>query len=55
VAARHVEVVVPAEERDLMDLYPQPRGRQASVEYVPGPNLPRPVPRRDSSAGRRGE
>lgn len=28
---------VSAEERALMDLYPQPRGRQASVEYVSGP------------------
>jgi ClpP class serine protease len=50
-----VRVGVPAEERDLMDLYPQPRGRQAAVEYVPGPSLPRPVPRRDASAGRRGD
>jgi ClpP class serine protease len=32
------------EERMLMDLYPQPRGRESSVEYVPGgrpsPGLP---------------
>jgi ClpP class serine protease len=28
---------VSAEERALMDFYPQPRGRQASVEYVSGP------------------
>jgi ClpP class serine protease len=26
---------VPDEERSLMDLYPQPRGREAAVEYVP--------------------
>ena len=23
------------EERELLDLYPQPRGREAAVEYVP--------------------
>ena len=40
-----VRVGVPPEERSLMDLYPQPRGRESSVEYVPGPNLP-PVPPR---------
>jgi hypothetical protein len=37
-----VKVGVPSEERALMDLYPQPRNRQESVEYVPGPSLPRP-------------
>jgi ClpP class serine protease len=31
-----VRMGVPAEERFLMDLYPQPRGRDASVEYVAG-------------------
>ncbi|MGZ6582300.1 MAG: SDH family Clp fold serine proteinase [Gaiellaceae bacterium] len=31
-----VRVGVPAEERSLMRLYPQPRGRETSVEYVPG-------------------
>jgi ClpP class serine protease len=40
-----VRVGVPAEERTLMDLYPQPRGREPAVEYVPGaparPVLPR--------------
>jgi serine dehydrogenase proteinase len=47
-----VKVGVPKEERALMDLYPQPRGREASVEYVPGrrssPGLPpgRETPRR---------
>jgi ClpP class serine protease len=55
-----VRVGVPAEERALMDLYPQPRGREAAVESVPGrpvPGLPpgREVPRRrhgsDSRAG----
>jgi ClpP class serine protease len=28
---------VPALERELMTLYPQPRGRPPAVEYVPGP------------------
>jgi hypothetical protein len=32
-----VKVGVPEEERELMQLYPQPRGRTPSVEYVPGP------------------
>jgi ClpP class serine protease len=46
-----VRVGVPTEERALMDLYPQPRGREAAVEYVPSrpvPGLPpgREVPRR---------
>jgi ClpP class serine protease len=31
---------VPEEERTLLDLYPQPRGRQEGVEYFPG----RPIP-----------
>jgi ClpP class serine protease len=41
-----VRLGVPAEERELMRLYPQPRGREPAVEYVPGPperpTLPRP-------------
>src|SRR4051794_36684647 len=40
-------VGVPDEERELMTLYPQPRGRPSAVEYVPGP------PRR-GVPGRRG-
>jgi ClpP class serine protease len=40
-----VRVGVPAEERTLMDLYPQPRGRTESVEYAPGPQLPPALPR----------
>lgn len=46
-----VRVGVGDEERELMTLYPQPRGRQPAVEYVPGvperPSLPdrREVPR----------
>ena len=51
-----VRLGVPEEERALMDLYPQPRGREAAVEYVPGrplpPGLPpgREVPRRGREA-----
>ena len=48
-----VKVGVPAEERSLMDLYPQPRGREASVEYVPGPNLPPVLPPRHDVPGDR--
>jgi ClpP class serine protease len=39
-----VRVGVPVLERELMGLYPQPRGRTPAVEYVPGP--PRPLPAR---------
>jgi len=35
-----VKVGVPAEERALLELYPQPRGRQSSVEYMPSPRAP---------------
>jgi ClpP class serine protease len=35
-----VRVGVPEEERDLMTLYPQPRGRTPAVEYTPGPPSP---------------
>jgi ClpP class serine protease len=39
-----VKVGVPEEERKLIRLYPQPRGRQSAVEYFPGrpepPGLP---------------
>jgi ClpP class serine protease len=48
-----VKVGVPPEERQLMDLYPQPRGRQASVEYVPSPGFPLPGHRNDSPGGGR--
>jgi ClpP class serine protease len=38
---------VPALERELMTLYPQPSGRTPAVEYVPGPRGPSaPQPRR---------
>jgi ClpP class serine protease len=40
-----VKVGVPTEERELMQLYPQPRGRTPAVEYVPGPQRdPSPQP-----------
>jgi ClpP class serine protease len=50
-----VKVGVPEEERKLLRLYPQPRGRQSAVEYFPGrpepPGLPpgreTPRPRRE--------
>jgi ClpP class serine protease len=51
-----VRVGVPEEERALMRLYPQPRGREAAVEYVPGRPPPaglppgREVPRRRRGA-----
>ena len=35
-----VRVGVPQPERELMTLYPQPRGRTPAVEYVPGPASP---------------
>jgi ClpP class serine protease len=35
-----VKVGVPPLERELMALYPQPRGRTPAVEYVPGPPVP---------------
>jgi ClpP class serine protease len=39
-----VKVDVPRGVRELMRLYPQPRGRQASVEYIPSPGRPREIP-----------
>jgi ClpP class serine protease len=42
-----VRVGVPPPERDLMILYPQPRGRTPAVEYVPGPPSPTLPPRRE--------
>jgi ClpP class serine protease len=52
-----VTVGVPAEERELMQLYPQPRGRTPAVEYVPGPQRdpsPQPaMPRRRAVPGSR--
>jgi ClpP class serine protease len=49
-----VTVGVPAEERALMNLYPQPRGREAAVEYVPGPPM-RPGLPPGRGRGRRSE
>jgi ClpP class serine protease len=48
-----IQVGVDPEERELLRLYPQPRGREASVEYIPGPPA---FPRRQvsDSRGRRG-
>jgi ClpP class serine protease len=37
-----ITVGVPGEERELMGLYPQPRGRQSAVEYFPGQPPQRP-------------
>jgi serine dehydrogenase proteinase len=48
-----VRVGVPAEERKLMELYPQPRGREAAVEYVPGRPQPGLPPGRESPRRRR--
>jgi ClpP class serine protease len=43
-----IAVGVPELERELMSLYPQPRGRTPAVEYSPGPPAPTfPVRRRD--------
>src|SRR3977135_660102 len=49
-----VKVGGPPEERQLMDLYPQPRGREASVEYVSGPRLPPLAPPRQGTPSDRG-
>jgi ClpP class serine protease len=35
-----IKVGLPELERELMTLYPQPRGRTPAVEYVPGPAQP---------------
>jgi ClpP class serine protease len=48
-----VKVGVPAEERALMHLYPQPRGRETAVEYVPGRPLPPGLPPGRERPGRR--
>jgi ClpP class serine protease len=50
-----VRVGIPAAERALMTLYPQPRGRTPAVEYVPGPGrLPTFPPRRELPRDARG-
>jgi ClpP class serine protease len=45
----NVKVGVPEGERELMKLYPQPRGREPAVEYVPGPERAPTLPRRRES------
>ena len=45
-----VRVGVPEGERELMTLYPQPRGRPPAVEYAPGP--PAMPPARREAPGR---
>lgn len=55
--AKHVAELMPTgvwtHDHALMDLFPQPRGRQASVEYVPSPHVPRMPPGREATGGRR--
>jgi ClpP class serine protease len=48
-----VQVGVPEDERELMTLYPPPRGRTQAVEYVPGPPAPE-FPARRQFPPRRG-
>jgi ClpP class serine protease len=43
-----LRVGVPELERDLMSLYPQPRGRTPAVEYTPGPPAPTLPARRET-------
>ncbi len=37
---------MPSEVYELMELYPQPAQRRPSVEYIPAPYRPAPVPSR---------
>ena len=46
-----VNVGIPSEERKLMQLYPQPRGRTPAVEYAPWPREPAAGP--EGAAARR--
>jgi ClpP class serine protease len=46
-----VSTDLPDEVRELMRLYPQPRGRRPSVEYIPLP-YDTPAPRRERRQGR---
>jgi ClpP class serine protease len=48
-----VQVGVPESVRELMSLYPQPRGRTPAVEYVPGPPGPSIPRRREVPTGSR--
>ncbi len=40
----NVSTDLPAEVREMLALYPQPRGRRPSVEFIPAPYGPRPEP-----------
>ncbi len=40
----NVSTDLPAEVREMLALYPQPRGRRPSVEFIPTPYGPRPEP-----------
>jgi ClpP class serine protease len=42
-----IRIGIPPLERELMELYPQPRGRTPAVEYSPGPPGPSLPPRRE--------
>lgn len=49
-----IKVGIGQSERELMTLYPQPRGRMPAVEYVPGNPPSRPgLPRRRSASSHR--
>jgi ClpP class serine protease len=48
-----IRVGVPELERELMTLYPQPRGRTPAVEYAPGPPAPTIPQRRELPRTRR--
>jgi ClpP class serine protease len=50
-----ITVGVPEDERELMRLYPQPRGRTPAVEYFPGPASPGMPGRRDIPRTTRGK
>jgi ClpP class serine protease len=39
-----VSTELPQEVREIMTLYPQPRGRRPSVQYIPAPYGPRQEP-----------
>jgi ClpP class serine protease len=45
-----VSTELPSEVREIMSLYPQPRGRRPAVQYIPSPY----GPRSDPDGGRRG-
>jgi ClpP class serine protease len=49
-----VRLGVGSNERELMTLYPQPRGRTPAVEYVPGPDRPGLPPGRRPTSSNKG-